>query len=114
VRGIFYGIVDSDPSLRIKSKLAYYNGYFWTTVADVRALSAVFTIASILIFTVTFVASGNFRPLLSVAFFSALYLITFPASASLTRRHKDIGDEQIEIIEHNHLGELRNRLGAIR
>lgn len=114
LRGIFYGIVDTDPSLKIKSELAYSNGYIWTTVADVRALSAVFAIASVMVFALTFVASGSLRPLWSILFFAILYLVTFPASAALTRRHTDIGDEQIEIIEHKHLAELRKLLGEIR
>jgi hypothetical protein len=41
VRLVFYKIVDSDESLKVKAKLAYRNGAFWASVADLRVISAI-------------------------------------------------------------------------
>ena len=114
LRGIFYGLVDGDESLKTKAKLAYFNGLWWTTVADVRALSGMFFLFSLGVATTVFVAFGQWRPFLSPAFFAALYLISFPLSALLTNRHKRIGSEQIEIIGHKYRGALQGQLNTIR
>jgi hypothetical protein len=113
VRGIFYSIVDNDQSLSTKSKLAYANGYAWTTVADIRALAAIFALLSILYFVLAFIVVGFNDGLWAIILFSFLYLVSFPVSAALTSRHQRIGNEQIEIIEHNHLPELHTKLKAI-
>ncbi|MEA5470175.1 hypothetical protein [Spirulina sp. 06S082] len=109
VRGVFFSIIDDDKSLERKSRLAYFNGYIWTTVADVRALCIVF----LLICTFLFVLRID-GALWAATAFLVLLSLTFPASRVLTDLHKEIGNQQVEIIQHNHLEFLNQKLRAIR
>lgn len=39
LRGVFYHLIDNDQSLSKKASLAYFNGYIWTTCADIRVIA---------------------------------------------------------------------------
>ena len=95
VRSIFYVLVDNDPSLTMKAQQAYFNGFIWTTIADARALAALAVIV-VLIWNQfdTRIACS------SALVFLGIFLISIPLSIAATRRHKNIGNEQLEIIEH--------------
>jgi hypothetical protein len=107
VSGVFYHFVDKDDSLRAKSKLAYHNGFFWTTVADIRAISLLFVVMSLVL-----ILLGINEAPFSLLIFVCIFVLSFIFSSELTRRHKGIGDEQIEIIQHKYLDELNSMLGA--
>lgn len=109
VRGVFYHFVDSDKSLSAKASLAYFNGFIWTTLADLRALSFLFSIASIF-----FWFFGLQQALVATVIFATLIAISHYGSITVTARHKEIGNEQIEIIEHKYRSELTKMLQAIR
>jgi len=40
ILNVFYGFVDKDASLNTKAKIVYFNGAFWSTIADLRVISA--------------------------------------------------------------------------
>ncbi|WP_411815981.1 hypothetical protein [Hyphococcus sp. DH-69] len=109
LRGIFFSIIDNDKSLAIKASQAYFNGYIWTTLADLRVLAALMTIPS-----VALALLGQTEAWFAVGGFVSLALLTIPASFAVTKTHKKIGEQQIEIIEHNHLDTLREKLRGIR
>jgi hypothetical protein len=109
LRGIFFTIIDGDVSLTKKSSLAYFNGYIWTTLADLRALSLCTTLFAFL-FWISGVSSAGGATIILLS----ITLLTIPASGAVTRRHKEIGEQQIEIIELEYLDKLRERLGRVR
>lgn len=109
LRGIFFSIIDSDKSLEKKASLAYFNGYIWTTLADIRVISLLFSALS----GVFWLAGAPNSGVCTVIFLIAV-LITFPASKFITNQHIEIGEEQIEIIEQNHLPLLREKLEGVR
>lgn len=105
IRGIFFHLVDNDKSLSIKSNQAYFNGYVWTTIADIRAFSLLFSIFSIFIAAI-FQVSGYF----SAALFFTIFLLSFAGSKAVTKRHMEIGDEQLEIIEYFYKDSLKEKM----
>lgn len=98
LRRLFYKVVDSDESLKVQAKRAYFNGYIWTTVADVKALSLVFAVYALLHHFV-FDSQGA---LIGFAAFSILAALCWPVGAKITEKHLHIGDEQISTIEQFH------------
>lgn len=109
LRGIFFTLIDSDKSLEVKTSQAYFNGYIWTTLADLRVLAALMVIPSLILGFL-----GLSSAWFAAAGFVILALLTIPASFAVTKIHKSIGEQQIEIIEHNHLGTLREKLEGVR
>lgn len=95
LRRLFYKIVDSDASLQLHAKRAYFNGYFWTTTADIKAISMIFSVIS-LAYYFLFAAQDA---LLGFVAYSILAVICWPVGFIITRKHKEIGDEQLAIIE---------------
>lgn len=108
IRPIFYSLVDNDTSLTKKSELAYFNGWIWTTVADLRALSAIFIILSVVMFWF-----GTAGAQISIFVFLVIFAVSFFASHISTSYHKKIGDQQLEIIELSYQRTLRERLESI-
>ena len=109
LRGIFFTLIDSDKSLEVKTSQAYFNGYIWTTLADLRVLAALMVIPSLILGFL-----GLSSAWFAAAGFVILALLTISASFAVTKIHKSIGEQQIEIIEHNHLGTLREKLEGVR
>lgn len=98
LRRLFYRIVDSDNSLQLHAKRAYFNGFIWTTIADVKAIALVFA-AFALLYHFLFSSQGALWGVLIFSFFAG---ICWPLGATITRKHKEIGDEQIAIIDQFH------------
>jgi hypothetical protein len=109
VRGVFWPLIDKDRSLTIKASQAYFNGYIWTTLADVRALALVFAAMSALLWTFAVDSA-----LLAAVLFVLIAGLSYPASVVVTRKHREIGTEQLEIIEHLYAAELKSKLEAVR
>lgn len=95
---LFYNIVDSDESLKIHAKHAYFNGYLWTTVADFKAISLFFA-AFALLYHFLFSSQGA---LCGFGCFAGFALVSWPVGGIVTRKHKSIGDKQLAIIEQFH------------
>jgi hypothetical protein len=109
IRKVFFKIIDSDDSLKVQASRAMFNGFIWTTIADVRALCAFFALASLLIF----LFSMNKGALGATIVFSVSALISLPLSAAVTKRHIDIGNEQLSIIRMSHRKMLKELLSKI-
>jgi hypothetical protein len=109
IKGIFYDFVDNDESLKNQSKLIYENGLFWTSAADLRIVSGVYSIIAVAM-GVVFKSDGWFQGLLC---FLALFLISWSASQILTRRHLELGNEQLKQIERKYSDQLKTELGKI-
>tara|TARA_A100000171_G_C2080704_1_gene119565 strand:+ start:248 stop:841 length:594 start_codon:yes stop_codon:yes gene_type:complete len=109
IRPFFFSIVDADPSLTIKSKLAYSNGYLWTTAADARAVSVVYLCLAIFLAVL-----GKEEAVGASIVFLALFLMTYFLSHFLTEKHIEIGNEQVEIISLKYREELRNVFADVR
>jgi hypothetical protein len=109
LRGIFYHLVDNDQSLTKKASLAYFNGFIWTTCADIRVIAYTYVIIAAFLSWI-----GVEGSMLAVVIFAAIAVASYLASAIATRRHKLIGHEQLEIIQIYHRDELRKSLREIR
>lgn len=116
IRNTFYRIVDNDETLKMKSKLVMFNGYIWTSVADLRAVA----VLGILIFVLSalcskFVGLGTFsetRVVFPVFVLLVLFAISIPASRLVTKRHKSLSDEQCEFMLEHYQEYLRQQLLA--
>ena len=105
LRGIFYSLVDNDASLTVKTNLAYFNGYVWTTVADLRVIAYAYVLPCV----------GLYFIGLPMAFwtgfgFLCLGTLTVPLSGIVTKQQRDIGDEQMEIVQQKYAADLRKSL----
>jgi hypothetical protein len=105
LRGIFFTLIDNDPSLTKKAGIAYSNGFIWTTVADIRALSLLSLIPSLVLYLCGF--EGGLAAAIIIFFICS---ISFAVSAQVTKKHKAIGEEQLEIIEQRYAASLKNSL----
>ena len=104
IKPLFYKLVNADDSLTNQSRRAMFNGLLWTSSADARAISVIFTIISVT-YHFAFDSQGA---LMGVLVFSAIAVVTWPISWRLTEIHKRIGDDQVEIIRSFHSREVRD------
>jgi hypothetical protein len=109
IKTIFYPIIDKDPSLSQKSKLAYANGFIWTTFADVTALSLIYVVTSLVIAF----GWGNYGSLVAASIFGIVAIASFFGSFATTKRHLGISQEQLDIIEDLYANEVRSGLERI-
>ncbi|WP_299500426.1 hypothetical protein [uncultured Roseobacter sp.] len=103
IKPLFYRLVNSDDSLTIQSKRAMFNGLLWTSTADARAISIIFTMISAA-YHFAFDSQGA---LIGALVFAITAAVTWPVSWVLTEMHKSIGNEQIEIIRSFHSSEVK-------
>lgn len=109
LRGIFYWLVDQDATLSKKATLIYWNGAVWTSCADVRVLSTIFAILSLIL---AWLRVGE-RGVVAAVVFGALAVFTVPISYRITKRQKELGEEQLEVIEHNYQETLRTKMERV-
>ncbi|WP_240006243.1 hypothetical protein [Pseudaquidulcibacter saccharophilus] len=103
VRSIFFHFIDEDKSLSNKAKNAYFNGWVWTSLADLRAISAIY--AFLFFIAMLILQSKETIELFAISILTALFSI--PASRSVTERHIEIGIQQLEIIELKYSDKLK-------
>lgn len=101
-RKIFYKFIDNDPSLQKKASRAYFNGFLWTTWADLRAISFLFLLVAALECAVN--PLMGFKLLVA---YGAAFGLSLIGSSAQTKRHIEIGNEQIEYIDFHYKDELR-------
>jgi len=117
VRPIFYRIIDSDPSLKHQAQRAFFNGALWTSAADLRAISLI----GVLLFSATLlignlIGRAEFDFGLGVfAILMCLVLagVSFGLSKLITKRHIEIGNEQVDFILAHHRQVLHDHLARI-
>lgn len=117
VRPVFYWFVDNDASLKHQASLAYWNGAFWTSSADLRAISCLACVATALLMLFANIFGDlHFDNARATYFFLLavfLFLMSIVASKLTTRRHVEIGNEQCEFILVNYRAQLRDRLRGV-
>ena len=109
VRSIFYHFVDKDPSLKNQVSRAYCNGLAWTTFADLRAIAFIFT----MIYASCYFLLDSIAFLWYALVAFALFVVSFAFSNISTKRHMQIGDEQIEYILVHYRQELADKLKQV-
>jgi hypothetical protein len=109
VRSIFYYFVDKDDSLKIQASRAYWNGLAWTTFADVRAIAGIFLVAYIVCYFVYDAMVFLFYAPVALV----LFTVSFAFSAIATKRHIEIGNEQVEYILVHYSEALAEKLKQI-
>lgn len=109
-RDVFYQLVDNDNSLTARSENIYFNGFLWTTSADLRAVS-------VLIFLfgagMALAAPSNDAVRDGLLINAAAFGLSFLISEVLTRRHIALGNEQLEYIETHLKSELSTKLKSL-
>ena len=55
----------------------------------------------------------SIKSLIMFIFYLVISLITLPLSGVVTKRHKDIGNEQLEIIRHHYSSNVIEEIGKI-
>jgi hypothetical protein len=114
MRPIFYGFVDNDASLKHQSTLAYWNGALWTSCADLRAISCIACVITVVMMLAANIAGDtkfdNVRATYFFLFAVSTFLISIWFSKLTTRRHIDIGTEQCEFILVQYRSKLRDKL----
>lgn len=109
VRGVFFFLIDNDKSLKEKSSIAYFDGYMWTTIADIRAVSVSFAFISVIVWFF-----GVNSSLIAVTIFAFIAVISHVASNFVTKNHIKIGNEQLEIIELYYKEDVYKKLRNVR
>jgi hypothetical protein len=104
---VFYNLIDNHETLKEKAKNVHLNGLYWTTIADIRALSSIFFVIYILYWLI-----NHLQDYLVVAVI--LLLIYFIAShifaPRVTEMHIDLSNEQLEFIQVHLRKELHSFL----
>lgn len=98
LRRLFYRIIDSDASLTIKAKQAYFNGFIWTTIADIKVISLAFATYALL-YGLIISSQGS---LFGSVLFLFVATICWAIGYVVTQKHKAISDEQLKIIRQFH------------
>ncbi|KZD00953.1 MULTISPECIES: hypothetical protein [unclassified Thalassospira] len=106
---IFYNFVDNDESLKIQAKIAYFNGYIWSSVADFRALTLIFCLLSIVC---GFFVDNVFFNVNALAF-GVLFACSFFVSYHVTAEHKKISDNQMRTIKNFYREKLISKMDEL-
>jgi len=93
VKNSFYDLIDNDATLTTRSQRVMFNGFIWTTIADVRVFSLIFFILSAILWF-----SDIERSHYLLILFFLVGLISLPLSEFVTQKHIRLGDDQIEFI----------------
>ena len=103
---VFYNIADNDESLKEKMKDVYENGLLWSSYSDLGVIS----FFGVLIYLAAFVATGNKDFIFMVFVLAVLFGISIPLIMISVRKHKALGDDQLEIITTIHRPRLEELL----
>lgn len=109
-RDVFYQLVDNDKSLTARSENIYFNGFLWTTSADLRAVSLLVFMLSA---GMALAAPSNDAVRTGLLINAAAFGLSFLVSEALTRRHIAMGNEQLEYIETHLKSELSTKLTSL-
>jgi len=103
---IFYSFVDNDESLKQKSKVVMFNGLIWSSFIDLSILSCLAALSySILSF---FISKSHYIILADLLF--CLSFLSLICTSLLTRRHKTLSNEQLDIIVQTKKNEVEQKI----
>jgi hypothetical protein len=103
---IFYHFVDNTPSINVKSNLVRFNGLIWTSFID---LAGICLFASIAMIVKLFFYNTNYNIFLLFAF-PVISLLSIGATIIVTKNHLDLSNEQLDMILHLRLNDLREKI----
>lgn len=108
IRRVFYDLVDNDESLKVLSRQVMFNGLFWTSAADLTAISSIFLGAGLFA-----VLSGYSSAIYASIFYFFCGLVGFVWSRLTTNRHLALGNEQLEQIEQKYAKAAQDKVRAL-
>lgn len=107
---VFYGLVDSNPTLTVKSQNIFMNGLFLSTTADfcswAQILTIVYLVAALLTLTWWF---GLLAFALAISYLVAHRWVL----PRVEERHIELGNEQLDYIEANMRADACDRLRGL-
>ncbi len=103
---LFYYFIDRDESLKQRSKEVYFNGLFWSSLADILILCGGGTV----VYIVAFLYSSQlyYASVAIVLAFAVLLAVLLLGPTE--RRHIEFGNAQIDYIILHYKSELHNKL----
>lgn len=116
-KDIYYRIIDNDETLKLRSESIRFNGTLWSSAADLRAISAL-----AFIFTIIFGAADYLdlydgfllgELIKSAGIFFAAFAFSIPISWVLTNRHREMVRGQCDYILLHKRQELLEGLNGI-
>lgn len=114
VRLIHYHFIDNEESLKVKSQIIRWNGLLWTSAADLRAVCVMgfvfFSAVLVCDYEDIFQEFHAERAGYPLSIITILFILSFFASRSLTRRHMALCDEQCDYIILHKKQELKELL----
>lgn len=109
LKPIFYEIIDNDKSLSGKSQVIMFNGFLWSSAADMVVLSILFSIIALLLNILGF--EGAVRAFTAYTGISVLALFL---QISLTGKHMQLGNDQLDHMEQLHRDKIRSKIKSIK
>ena len=106
---VFYGYIDNDLSLKEKTKLVYWNGAFWSTVADIRVIGAI----AFFVYIGAYIIRGNPSHFIVSLIMAGLFMLSFLLMPIITKRHMELGNDQIDYILLKYKDDLKDKLGKL-
>ena len=103
---IFYSFVDNDESLKEKSKSVMFNGLIWSSFIDLSILSC---LAALLYLIFSILPSKSHYIILADLLFCLCFL-SIICTSLLTRRHKMLSNEQLDIIAQSKKNEVESKI----
>jgi hypothetical protein len=116
VKHVFYPYVDNDKSLEHQKILAFWNGAFWTSAADLRMVSGIgvcfFALIMLAVNLIGGINFDNFKATWAILLLVVLFFLSIGLSELTTRKHIKIGTYQAKHIRLQYRDELRAKLIA--
>ena len=108
MKRFFYGLIDDDHTLTIKSQLVMHNGAILTCVLDALILSVPFIILDIVLSVI------NSKVLvLALVINCVILFIGIFIRASLVKKHISLSNDQLDIIEDKYSAECSSTIKGI-
>jgi Flp pilus assembly protein TadB len=103
---LFYYFIDRDESLKQRSKEVYFNGLFWSSLADISFLCGLGAVA----YMVAFLYSRQlyYTSVAALLAFTAVLAVRF--LAPVEKRHTEFGNAQIDYIILHYKSDLQKKL----
>lgn len=103
---IFYSFVDNDESLKQKSKVVMFNGLIWSSFIDLSILSCL----AALLYSILSIFTSKSHYIILADLLFCLSFLSLICTSLLTRKHKTLSDEQLDIIAQTKKNEVEQKI----
>lgn len=103
---LFYYFIDNDESLKQRTKEVYFNGLFWSSLADTFVLC---TLGAV-VYMITFFYLQQPYNMVGAFALALVSLVAFLLRGPIERRHIEFGNNQISYIIVHYRSELHKKL----